>query len=79
MAMTTGSDIQLNLRQLYANNVDLIGVYLGTRKDLFNLLNMVSQGRIKPLIDSVFPMDDVDKAQIRMEKRNHIGKILLKF
>ncbi|MGC8593075.1 MAG: zinc-binding dehydrogenase [Nitrososphaeria archaeon] len=79
MAMTTGSEIQLNLRQIYANNVDLQGVYLGTRKDLSDLLNMVSQGKIKPLIDSVFPIDDVDKAQLRMEKRNHIGKILLKF
>ncbi len=79
MAMTAGSEIQLNLRQIYANNIDFLGVYLGTRKDLFDLLNMVSQGRIKPLIDSVFPIDDVDKAQLRMEKRNHIGKILLKF
>jgi len=79
MAMTTGSEMQMNLRALYANNIDMIGVYLGTRKDLLDLINLVSQGRIKPLIDSVFPIDDVDKAQIRMEKRNHIGKILLKF
>jgi len=68
MAMTTGSEMQMNLRLLYANNIDMIGVYLGTRKDLLDLLNLVSQGRIKPLIDSVFPIDDVDKAQIRMEK-----------
>ncbi len=79
MAMTAGSEVSFSIRTLYANNVDLIGVYLGTRSDLYSLLTLVSRGRLKPIIDSVFPADDVDKAQIRMEKRQHVGKILLRF
>ena len=79
MAMTTGASVNFNLRALYANNIDLIGVYLGTRRDLLELLNLVSYSRLKPIIDSVYPIEEVAKAQEKMERRSHVGKILLKF
>jgi putative PIG3 family NAD(P)H quinone oxidoreductase len=34
-------------------------------------------GRLKPVIDSVFPLADVEKAHDRMETNGHIGKIVL--
>jgi len=34
-------------------------------------------GRLKPVIDSVFPLDQVAAAHARMESGNHIGKIVL--
>ena len=79
MAMTTGSEINLNLRDIYSNNIDIIGVYLGTRNDLYEVIRAVSSGAIKPIIDSVFPFEEVARAQEKMENRAHFGKILLKF
>ena len=37
----------------------------------------VECGRLKPVIDSVFPLADVAKAHERMEAGNHVGKIVL--
>ena len=37
----------------------------------------VEGGRLKPVIDSVFPLADVAKAHERMEAGNHVGKIVL--
>ena len=34
-------------------------------------------GRLKPVIDSVFPLAEVEKAHLRMETNSHIGKIVL--
>jgi NADPH:quinone reductase-like Zn-dependent oxidoreductase len=34
-------------------------------------------GRLKPVIDSVFPLPDVEKAHLRMETGDHVGKIVL--
>jgi putative PIG3 family NAD(P)H quinone oxidoreductase len=34
-------------------------------------------GRLKPVIDSVFPLSDVEKAHLRMESGGHVGKIVL--
>ncbi len=79
MAMTAGPSTQLNLRDLYSNNISVYGLYLGTRKELSDMLNAISFGYFKPVIDSVYPFYEVDKAQKRMEDRAHLGKIMLKF
>jgi NADPH2:quinone reductase len=39
---------------------------------------LLEAGLCKPVIDSVFPFEDVAKAHARMESSQHIGKIVLK-
>ncbi|HEX7882064.1 MAG TPA: NAD(P)H-quinone oxidoreductase [Afipia sp.] len=36
-----------------------------------------ADGRVKPLVDSTFPLKDASKAHARMESGQHIGKIVL--
>jgi putative PIG3 family NAD(P)H quinone oxidoreductase len=38
---------------------------------------LVAEGRIRPVIDSTFPMDQAAAAHARMETSQHIGKIVL--
>ncbi len=38
----------------------------------------IAAGKVKPVIDSVFPLEDVDAAHTRMAASKHAGKILLK-
>ena len=38
---------------------------------------LLNEGKIKPVIDSVFPLNDVQKAHQRLESGSHFGKILL--
>jgi NADPH:quinone reductase-like Zn-dependent oxidoreductase len=38
----------------------------------------VEGGRLKPVIDSVFPLDQAAEAHARMEQGDHIGKIVLR-
>lgn len=38
---------------------------------------LIEAGRVKPLIDTVFPLKDAAKAHALMEKSSHIGKIIL--
>ena len=39
---------------------------------------LLEHGRCRPIIDSVFPLEDADKAHARMESSAHFGKIVLK-
>ena len=39
---------------------------------------LIAAGRIRPVIDSVFPLADAAQAHARMESSAHIGKIILK-
>jgi NADPH:quinone reductase-like Zn-dependent oxidoreductase len=38
---------------------------------------LIEEGRVRPVIDSVFPLEDAAQAHIRMESSTHLGKILL--
>jgi NADPH:quinone reductase-like Zn-dependent oxidoreductase len=38
----------------------------------------MERGEIKPLIDSVFPLEQVEQAHALMESGGHMGKIILK-
>ncbi|BAM87220.1 NADPH quinone oxidoreductase [Bradyrhizobium oligotrophicum S58] len=41
------------------------------------VMPLLREGRIKPLMDSTFPLNDAAKAHARMETSQHIGKIVL--
>ena len=41
------------------------------------VLPWIAEGRLKPLMDSTFPLRDASKAHARMESSEHIGKIVL--
>jgi NADPH2:quinone reductase len=42
-----------------------------------NVLPLIASGRVKPLIDSTFPLAQASAAHARMESGQHIGKIVL--
>jgi NADPH:quinone reductase len=39
---------------------------------------LISEGRIKPVIDSVYPLENAADAHARMQSSRHVGKIMLK-
>jgi NADPH2:quinone reductase len=41
------------------------------------VLPLIAAGKVKPLIDSTFPLAEASTAQARMETSGHIGKIVL--
>ena len=41
------------------------------------VLPWIAEGRLKPLMDSTFPLKEASKAHARMESSQHIGKIVL--
>ena len=41
------------------------------------VLPLLRDGKVKPLIDSTFPLEKAAEAHKRMESSQHIGKIVL--
>ena len=39
---------------------------------------LLREGQVRPVLDRVFPMEEVAEAQRRMERSEHIGKIGLR-
>lgn len=75
--MTSGNDATVPVRMFYSKQVTMTGALMGTKAQLLQLLKFVQAKKIKPVIDSVFPLKESAQAQDRMEKGLHAGKILL--
>ena len=41
------------------------------------VMNKINNNTYKPFIDKIYTFDDVIDAHLRMENRNHFGKIIL--
>jgi NADPH:quinone reductase-like Zn-dependent oxidoreductase len=74
---TTGSSVGVDLRHLFARQLRLLGSYMGTMGELHQVLGHVFAGRLKPVVDRVFPLSDIRAAHELMEKSQMFGKIVL--
>jgi len=75
---TTGREAVTNLSLLFWNEQTLIGSTMGSLNDFRVVMEHVFSGRIKPVIDSVHPLDQAREAYARYERGGQFGKIVLK-
>ena len=88
IALLGGRDAKLDLGLLLRKRLTVVGSVLRARTvaekaavaDALRrrIWPLIEAGRIKPVIDSTFPLADAAKAHARMESSAHIGKIVLK-
>ncbi len=77
--------LKLNPLRLMNDNKSMAGVNLGrmwdmehkTRSWVESLLELLSKGKIDPVIDSVLPFSRAGEAHQRLENRLNVGKIIL--
>ena len=74
--VTTGAEPRINLRQIFGKNIDIHGVYMGTKGEFFNILKMFD--KFKPVIDSVYYFEEVIKAYEKLVSRQFVGKIVVR-
>src|SRR3984957_19461103 len=74
---TTGPEAKIDLRHLFARQLTLLGSYMGTMADLYEVLGHVFAGRLKPVVDRVFPLKDLRAAHEYLEKSQMFGKIVI--
>ncbi|HEX9932893.1 MAG TPA: NAD(P)H-quinone oxidoreductase [Allosphingosinicella sp.] len=87
IAVQRGATSEINLAQVMIRRLTLTGSTLRARSVEFKSLVAdelartvwphVEAGRLKPVIDSVFPLAEAAEAHRRMESGAHVGKIVL--
>ena len=88
IAFLKGAKVQLNFAQIMTRRLTVTGSTLRPQSDLSKsqiasellekIWPLLSTGRINPVINSVFDLNDVSSAHLLMESSKHIGKIVLK-
>lgn len=74
---TTGPDVKVDLRHIFARQLKLLGSYMGTMQELNEVLGHVFAGRLKPVLDRVFPLTEIGAAHEYLEKSQMFGKVVV--
>jgi len=75
---TTGYEGKIDLRFLFSRHLSILGSYMGSKGELYSVLDLVGRGLVKPVIDTVMPLEQAREAHERLEKREQFGKIVLR-
>lgn len=74
---TTGPAVGLNLQHLFGRQLTLLGSYMGTMSELHEVLGHIFAGRLKPVVDRVFPLSELRAAHEYLEKSQMFGKVVV--
>lgn len=75
---TAGNIPDVPTRLLYWKQISIHGTTMGTRDEFLSMLDLLESRNLKPVIDQVFPLEQVNDAIERMKSANQFGKIVLK-
>jgi NADPH:quinone reductase-like Zn-dependent oxidoreductase len=74
---TTGPNVSLDLRHLFARQLRVLGSYMGTMGELHEVLGHVFTGRLQPVVDRTFPLSEIRSAHEYLEKSQMFGKVVV--
>jgi zinc-binding alcohol dehydrogenase/oxidoreductase len=74
---TAGNITNISTRLLYWKQLSIMGTTMGTRDEFLSMLDFLEGRKIKPVMDKIFPLEDIEEAIRRMENGDQFGKIVL--
>jgi NADPH:quinone reductase-like Zn-dependent oxidoreductase len=75
---TTGYDAKIDLRFLFSRQLSLLGSYMGTKSEFRTMLKLVAAGKLRPIVDRVFPLAEAAAAHTYLESGQQFGKVVLR-
>ncbi len=74
---TTGPRVTVDVRRLFWYQWTLLGSTMGGAEDYREVVNLLGQGQLRPVIDSTFALDDAVEGFRRLEQGEQVGKITI--
>ncbi|AZU64040.1 zinc-binding dehydrogenase [Neobacillus mesonae] len=72
---SAGDVVELNLRDFFYGQFRLFGTTMGSGEEYKEMLDFITKHQIKPVIDSIYPLEQYKEALNRMENAQQLGKI----
>lgn len=64
-------------QRLFWNQASILGTTMGSPQDFKEMVDFVAAHKITPVVDQVFPLNQLDKALERMSEGEQFGKIVI--
>jgi NADPH:quinone reductase-like Zn-dependent oxidoreductase len=75
--VTSEAQAVTDLRALYWNQLTIMGSTMGSNEDFRQMVKAVTAAKLRPVIDSVMPLENAKDAMSKMETAEQFGKIVL--
>lgn len=75
---TAGNLPELNGRKIFWKQLSILGTTMGSARDFNEMLDFVNLHKIKPIIDSIYPLEEAEQAIRKMDSSSQFGKIVLR-
>ena len=75
---TSGPKVEMDVRRLFWNQWSILGTTMGNDREFDAITSAFRDGTLKPVIDSVFSLEDGVAALTRLAHREQFGKIVLR-
>jgi NADPH:quinone reductase-like Zn-dependent oxidoreductase len=75
---TSGADPQTDLARIFWNQLTVHGSTMGTQAEFSEMLKIFRDGKVRPVVDTVFPLAQAREALDRLEGKHQFGKVVLR-
>jgi NADPH:quinone reductase-like Zn-dependent oxidoreductase len=75
---TTGYDAKIDLRFLFSRQLSLLGSYMGRKSELLTVMKLITEAKLKPILDRVFPLAETAAAHAYLESGQQFGKVVIR-
>jgi NADPH:quinone reductase-like Zn-dependent oxidoreductase len=75
---TAGSSVEVDLPWLFVGEHRLVGVYMGGLGEFHEVHAAAVRGALRPVVGAVLPLQEAGRAHEMVERRAHVGKVVLK-
>ncbi len=74
---TAGNNATWNVTRFFLSQQTIYGSFMGTKAEMLRYIDYFSDGRLRPVVDAVYPLSEAAVAVERMMHREQFGKIVL--
>jgi NADPH:quinone reductase-like Zn-dependent oxidoreductase len=74
---TSGPKVELDMRYVFSRQLRIIGARMGSLAEMREAWAFVESGRVRPVVDRVFPLAEARAAHERLQSRGQFGKVVL--
>lgn len=74
---SSGWDATTDLRHVFFRQIQILGSTMGSKASMFRIAALVAAGRLRPVIDRVFPLAEAADAHRYLDRREQFGKVVL--
>lgn len=76
--VTSGFEVTTDIRYIFFRNLSILGSTMGRKSEVLDVMRLVEKKKLRPVVDTVLPLDKIAEAHRRLEQRKAFGKIVVR-